>query len=86
MGQDDARNDTEPAPAPRSARAEYRAKLERARTMLSTLTTLLDAHAIEFARKPNRWDLVGDLGALNEKLGEAAAAVEGAPIPGGDGT
>jgi hypothetical protein len=86
MAQDDARSETDPARPPRSARAEYCAKLERARTMITTLTSLLDAHAVEFARKPDRWDLVGDLGALNEKLGEAAAAVEGAPIPGGDGT
>jgi hypothetical protein len=59
-----------------SAREAYRAKLERARTMLATLTQLLDAHAIEHVKQPDRWDLVGDLTRLNEKLGEAAAAIE----------
>jgi hypothetical protein len=51
-------------------------KVARARTMLATLTKLLDAHCIEHVKKPDRWDLVGDLTLLNEKLGEAAAAIE----------
>jgi hypothetical protein len=84
MAQDDAACDTDPADAPRSARVEYRAKLERARTMIATLAQLLDDHALEHVRKPDRWDLVGDLGALNEELGEAAAAIERTELPSTD--
>jgi len=57
------------------AAAAYMQKVARARTMLKTLAMLLDAHCIEHVKKPDRWDLVGDLGALNEKLGEAAAGL-----------
>jgi len=58
------------------AAAAYMQKVARARTMLKTLAMLLDAHSVEHVKEPDRWDLVGDLGALNEKLGEAAAGME----------
>ena len=60
---------------PRSARAAYKQRLERARALLSTLSALLDQHALAHVREPDRWDLAGDLGALNDKLGEAAATL-----------
>jgi hypothetical protein len=73
-------------PAPRSARVAYRAKLERARTLLSTLTETLDQHVLEHVRRPDRWDLVDDLRDLNDKLGEAAATLEPDRERGGGGT
>jgi hypothetical protein len=60
----------------RTAAETYRDRLARARTMLATLAKLLDAHCIEHVKQPDRWDLVADLAALNERLGEAAAAIE----------
>jgi hypothetical protein len=60
---------------PRSARATYKQRIQRARTLLATIQALLDEHALAHVREPDRWDLVGDLGALNDKLGEAAATL-----------
>ena len=57
------------------AAAAYMAKYARARTMLITLGQLLDLHAAEHLRDPDRWDCVGDLNALNERLGDAAAGL-----------
>jgi len=61
-----------------NAAASYLAKYARARTMLATLAKLLDAHAVEHLREPDRWDMVGDLGELNERLGDATAGL--APV------
>ena len=57
------------------AAAAYMAKYARARTMLRTLAQLLDVHAAEHLRDPDRWDYVGDITALNERLGDATAGL-----------
>ena len=59
-----------------SAREAYREKLERARTMLATLSRLLDEHERDHMEQPDGWGFVGDLGAVNDHLGQAAAALE----------
>ena len=58
-----------------SADAAYRDRIAKTRTMISALTVLLDHHEADQTRDSTNWGFVGDLGALNKKLGEAAICI-----------
>ena len=58
-----------------SADAAYRDRIAKTRTMIAALNALLDHHEADQKRDPSNWALVGDIGALNELLGEAAIRI-----------
>jgi len=66
---------TDGADALKTADAAYQDRIVKARTLLVTVGALLDHHVEDQRKDPESWALVGDLGELNKKLGEAAVCI-----------
>lgn len=56
-----------------TANHKYQSRMLTAEAYLKIIAKLLKEHKAEQANKPLNWGYVGDLGKVNEELGEIAA-------------